>query len=72
LIAFTQSEVSWLGFNQLLIANADGSNITPIVFDRASGNLEWTDDSKALYLTAPSNGGTPIYKLDIATKKLKN
>lgn len=71
LIAFTQSEVSWLGFNQLLIANADGSNITPIVFDRASGNLEWTDDSKALYLTAPSNGGTPIYKLDIASKKVE-
>ncbi|MDI9866862.1 S9 family peptidase [Flectobacillus sp. DC10W] len=71
LIAFTQSEVSWLGFNQLLIANADGSNITPIVFDRASGNLEWTDDSKALYLTAPSNGGTPIYKLDIASKKIE-
>lgn len=71
LIAFTQSEVSWLGFNQLLIANADGSNITSIVFDRASGNLEWTDDSKALYLTAPSNGGTPIYKLDIASKKIE-
>lgn len=71
LIAFTQSEVSWLGFNQLLIANADGSNITSIVFDRASGNLEWTDDSKALYLTAPSNGGTPIYKLDIASKKVE-
>jgi len=71
LIAFTQSEVSWLGFNQLLIANADGSNITSIVFDRASGNLEWADDSKVLYLTAPSNGGTPIYKLDIASKKIE-
>lgn len=70
-IAFTQSEASWLGFNQLLIANADGSNITPIVFDRASGNLEWTDDAKALYLTAPSNGGTPIYKLDIVSKKIE-
>jgi dipeptidyl aminopeptidase/acylaminoacyl peptidase len=70
-IAFTKSQPSWLGFNQLYIANIDGANITQIVFDRASGNLEWSDDAKYLYLSAPSNGGTPLYRVDLQSKKVE-
>ncbi len=71
LVIFTMSKVEWLGFNQTLIANADGTNVTPIVFDRAVNNFEWTDDSKFVYFAANSNGGIPLYRLDIATKKVE-
>jgi dipeptidyl aminopeptidase/acylaminoacyl peptidase len=71
MIAFSRSQLDWLGFNQLYIANADGSNKTMIDFDRATGNYVWSSDSKTLYFTAPSNGGNPLYKLDIQTKKVE-
>lgn len=71
LMIFTMSKVEWLGFNQTLIANADGTNVTPIVFDRAINNFEWTDDSKSVYFAANSNGGIPLYRLDVATKKVE-
>ena len=71
LMIFTMSKIEWLGFNQTLIANADGTNVTPIVFDRAINNFEWTDDSKFVYFAANSNGGIPLYRLDIATKKVE-
>ncbi|MEA5458944.1 S9 family peptidase [Arcicella sp. LKC2W] len=68
---FTMSKIDWLGFNQTLIANADGTNVTPISFDRAVNNFEWTDDSKFVYFAANSNGGIPLYRLDITTKKVE-
>lgn len=33
--------------------------------DRAFGNLKWSSDSRHIYATAPSNGGFPLYRLDI-------
>ncbi len=71
MMVFTMSRIEWLGFNQTMIANANGSNITPIVFDRAVNNFEWSDDSKSVYFAANSNGAIPIYRLDIQTKKVE-
>lgn len=71
MMVFTMSKIEWLGFNQTIIANADGSNISPIVFDRAVNNFEWSDDSKSVYFTANSNGAIPMYRLDIQTKKVE-
>ena len=71
MMVFTMSKIEWLGFNQTLISNADGSNITPIVFDRAVNNFEWSDDSKSVYFAANSNGAIPIYRLDVQTKKVE-
>ncbi len=71
MMIFTMSKVEWLGFNQTMIANADGSNISPIVFDRAVNNFEWSDDSKSVYFAANSNGAIPMYRLDIQTKKVE-
>jgi dipeptidyl aminopeptidase/acylaminoacyl peptidase len=53
-----------------MIANADGSNIIPIFFDRTVNNFEWSDDSKFVYFAANSNGAIPMYRLDIQTKKV--
>lgn len=71
MMVFTMSKIEWLGFNQTMIANADGSNISPIVFDRAVNNFEWSDDSKLVYFAANSNGAIPMYRLDIQTKKVE-
>lgn len=71
LLIATMSKTDWLGFNQIILANADGSNKTMVTFDRAASNFEWTDDSKFVYFTASSNGGIPVYKLDVQSKKIE-
>ena len=71
LMVFTTSKIEWLGFNQIMIANADGTNKIPIIFDRAANNFEWSNDSKYVYFAANSNGGVPIYRLDIQSKKVE-
>ena len=71
MMIFTTSKIEWLGFNQIMIANADGTNKVPIIFDRAANNFEWSDDSKYVYFAANSNGGVPIYRLDIQSKKVE-
>ena len=70
LMVFTTSKIEWLGFNQIMISNADGSNKAPITFDRASNNFEWSDDSKYVYFAANSNGGVPMYRLEVSSKKV--
>lgn len=70
MMVFTTSKIEWLGYNQIVIANADGSNKTPITFDRATNNFEWSDDSKFVYFATNSNGGVPMYRFDVQTKKV--
>jgi len=70
LIVFTASKTEWLGHNQIVIANADGSNKTPITFDRSTNNFEWSDDSKFVYFATNSNGGVPMFRLDVLTKRV--
>jgi dipeptidyl aminopeptidase/acylaminoacyl peptidase len=71
MMVFTTSKIEWLGFNQIMISNADGSNKTAVNFDRVSNNFEWSDDSKYVYFAANSNGGVPIYRLDVQSKKVE-
>lgn len=70
MMVFTTSKIEWLGYNQIVIANADGSNKTPITFDRATNNFEWSDDSKFIYFATNSNGGVPMYRLDVQSRKV--
>lgn len=42
-----------------------------IPFDRNKSGLTWSADEKYLYFTAQSNGGTPLYRLNVATKKIE-
>jgi len=70
-MVFSKSPSEGVNFGQLHIANADGSNVKPIDFDRSAGNLEWSKDAKYVYFTAASNGGTPIYRLDVKSLKIE-
>ncbi|MEP6611299.1 MAG: S9 family peptidase [Mucilaginibacter sp.] len=40
-----------------------------VPIDRNVGRTVWSADSKSLYFTAQSNGGAPVYKVDMATLK---
>lgn len=71
LLAMTMNSPNLLSFGQLVIANADGSNRQIVDFDRVPGNLKWTADSKYLYLSASSNGGIPVFRMDTKTRKIE-
>ncbi len=70
-MAFTGSKIGTMGYGNLFVAKADGSDKIMIDFDRSAGNLTWSKDGKFLYFVASSNGGNPLYRLDIQTKKIE-
>lgn len=39
-------------------------------FDNWINDFEWSSDSKIIYFTCEEKGGTPIYSLDISSKKI--
>ena len=45
--------------------------VTEIPFDRNKSNLTWSADGRYIYFTSPSNGGTPVYKAEMKTKKVE-
>ncbi|TAF54802.1 MAG: S9 family peptidase, partial [Sphingobacteriia bacterium] len=72
-LAFQQGSVSFVDVPQLLLMpiNGDLSKATALPFDRNKGNLVWTAAEDALYFSAQSNGGAPIYRMDLKTKQAK-
>ncbi|HVZ25700.1 MAG TPA: S9 family peptidase [Sediminibacterium sp.] len=42
-----------------------------IDFDRSVGAMSWTADEKYIYFTASSNGGVPLYRLNIRERKVE-
>lgn len=83
-LAFQVSPSSGVTIPQLGLVTLNGttaSGIQLITFDRAAGNLTWAElpapakgkkaaTTYALYFTASSNGGTPLYRLDPATRQV--
>ncbi|MBK9511903.1 MAG: S9 family peptidase [Cytophagaceae bacterium] len=59
-----------LSYGQFCIFNSDGSGFKTIKFDRIPGNFVWSKDEKTLFFTAQSNGGTPVFKMDLASEKI--
>lgn len=70
-IGMIMSTPNLLSFSQLVVANIDGSNRQVIDFDRTPSGLKWSLDGKFLYLTAPSNGGFPLYRMNATTRKVE-
>ena len=69
-VLFTKSTSEGVNIAELFIANADGSNPQAVKFDRSITQLIWSKDSKFIYFTAQSNGGQPLYKIDVLSKKI--
>ena len=72
-LAFLKGSTSFATVPALSIMPLNGSakDIVTIPFDRSINNINWADDDRYLYFTAPSNGGFPLYRLDINSKKIE-
>lgn len=73
LLAFTYGPTSFVNVTSLGIMPIDGNekDIITIPFDRTKGGFTWSKDEKYLYFNAQSNGGAPIYRVDLKTKKVE-
>lgn len=54
----------------LMPVNGSEKDLVNITFDRNIGTLVWAKDDRSVYFSAQSNGGAPLYKLDIKTKQV--
>ena len=64
---------SFIVIPALAIIPLNGSVKDKIDFplDRNKGNFTWSNDEKYIYFSAQSNGGQPLYRADITTKKVE-
>jgi dipeptidyl aminopeptidase/acylaminoacyl peptidase len=71
-LAFQYGPASFISVPTLAIMPLNGkmNDITDIPFDRNKNNITWSADEKYLYFAAPSNGGVPIYRANIQSKKV--
>jgi dipeptidyl aminopeptidase/acylaminoacyl peptidase len=71
-LAFQYGNTSFVSIPTLAImpVNGTANDIVSIPFDRNKGGVTWSADEKYLYFTAQSNGGAPIYRVDVKTKKV--
>ncbi len=72
-IAFDYGNTSFVSVPQLGIMPLNGTakDIINIPFDRNRSNYTWSNDEKYLYCNAQSNGGAPLYKINIETKQIE-
>lgn len=69
-LAYEESPTSFVSVPQLKLLNLGNNSTTGITFDRAPDRLTWSSDNRYLYFIAQSNGGAPVYRLDVASKKI--
>lgn len=69
-LAYFSAKPMQINVPQLIIYNLQEPGKKMIIpVDRSVTGTVWSADSKFLYYTAQSNGGVPIYKIDLATLK---
>lgn len=74
-VAFQAFDTRDPGYNQAEIGLLDTqtgavSHHGNRAVDRALGNMKWSNDSRYVYATAPSNGGFPLYRADVRSGNL--
>ena len=72
-LSFQYGATSFVSIPTLAIMPLNGTakDIIDIPMDRTKSGYNWSADEKYLYFTAQSNGGAPLYRLNIATKKVE-
>jgi dipeptidyl aminopeptidase/acylaminoacyl peptidase len=72
-LSFQYGNTSFVSIPTLAIMPFNGSakDKIDIPFDRSKGNFVWSDDDKYLYFSSQSNGGQPLYRVNLATKKVE-
>ncbi len=72
-LAFVYGATSFVSVPSLAIMPLNGTakDMIIIPFDRSVSNMKWSSDDKYLYFIASSNGGSPLYRLSMASKKIE-
>ena len=72
-LAFLYGTTSFVNVPSLAVMPFNGSakDIITIPFDRSKTNLTWSQDDKYLYFIAAANGAAPLYRVNMATKKVE-
>lgn len=71
-LAFQYGNTSFVDVPMLAVMPLNGTtkDIINIPFDRSKGALGWSKDEKYMYFIAQSNGGAPLYRIDMQTRKV--
>jgi dipeptidyl aminopeptidase/acylaminoacyl peptidase len=72
-LSFQYGNTSFVSIPTLAVMPLHGSanDKVDIPFDRTKGNFVWSNDEKYVYFSAQSNGGQPIYRADMSTRKVE-
>ena len=72
-LAFQSGNTSFVSIPALTLVELNGpmKEVVTIPFDRNKGNLTWSNDEKYLYFVSQSNGGAPLYRVRLDTKKVE-
>lgn len=72
-LAFVYGPTSFVSVPTLALMPLNGTekDMVNIVFDRNINIMKWSNDDRYLYFSGPSNGGAPLYRLNVATKKVE-
>ncbi len=72
-LAFQLTNTSFVSIPTLSIMPMNGTekDIISIPFDRNKGGLKWSKDENFLYFISQSNGGAPMYRLNMQTRKIE-
>jgi dipeptidyl aminopeptidase/acylaminoacyl peptidase len=72
-LAFQYGNTAFVSVPALAIIPLHGkpTDMVNIPFDRNKGNITWSNDEKYIYFSALSNGGQPLYRSDVSTKKIE-
>ena len=65
-LVYNYAPVASVRIAKLAIKNLLNNQTTDFTFDRNTGNMQWSKDGRYLYFIAQSNGGAPLYRLDIS------
>lgn len=67
-LAFQYSGTSFVSIPVLTLMPVNGSlkESIPVPFDRNKGGIQWSQDGNYIYFTAQSNGGQPLYRVDLS------
>jgi dipeptidyl aminopeptidase/acylaminoacyl peptidase len=68
-LAFQYSNTSFVTVPQLAIVSLQGGSPIDLPFDRSKGGYTWSPDEKWIYFTALSNGGVPLYRVNVSTRR---
>jgi dipeptidyl aminopeptidase/acylaminoacyl peptidase len=72
-ITFQYGTTSFVSVPSLAVMPFNGSAKDAVIipFDRNKASVTWSKDEKYIYFISQSNGGAPLYRADLKTKKVE-